>query len=146
MFKAQRGEKGFTLIELLIVIAIIGILAAIAIPAYTGYTKKAKVGEVVHAMGALKNAISVYYSEAGSTQDASVAQGDASGGTLKTLYGVDVPTGRAGFTYTAATRVIDATFANIGSGVDTKHLTLTGQPDYKTWNWGGDVDNAYKPK
>lgn len=146
MIKVQRDSKGFTLIELLIVIAIIGILAAIAIPAYTGYTKKAKVGEVVHALGAVKNAISVYYSEAGATQSATVAQGDTSGGTVKQIYGVDVPTGRAGFAYDGASRTITATFANIGSGVDGATLTLTGSADYKTWTWGGTVDASYKPK
>lgn len=145
MFKAQRGEKGFTLIELLIVIAIIGILAAIAIPAYTGYTKKAKVGEVVHALGAVKNAIAVYYSESGTTTPAA---GDVA--TIKRIYGVDVPDQRATFRYLGDTGtgpgVIEATFRNIGSGVDTQTLTLQGSADYKTWTWGGTVDAAYKPK
>ena len=63
MIKIQRGDKGFTLIELLIVIAIIGILAAIAIPSYTGYTRKAKIQEVIHAMGAVKTAVTAYYTE-----------------------------------------------------------------------------------
>jgi type IV pilus assembly protein PilA len=125
------------LIELLIVIAIIGILAAIAIPAYTGYTRKAKVGEIVHALGAVKNAIVVYYSEASATQDA------ADAAAIRTTYGVDVPTGKATFAYTAATRVITATSSI--SGV-TGNITLTGSDDFKTWTWGGTVDAAYIPK
>jgi type IV pilus assembly protein PilA len=145
MFKVQRGDKGFTLIELLIVIAIIGILAAIAIPAYTGYTKKAKVGEVVHAMGAIKNSIAVYYSESATTTPAAATAAD-----IKTLYGVDVPTGRATFGYDGGTTtgagIITATFTNIGSGVDGTTLTLQGSADYKTWTWGGTVDASYKPK
>ena len=140
MIKVQRNSKGFTLIELLIVIAIIGILAAIAIPAYTGYTKKAKVSEVVNALGAIKNSVVVYYSEAGSTQDA----GDAA--TIATIYGVDVPTNRATFAYVAGTRTITATFQNIGSGVDTKTLVMTGGADYKSWTWSGTVDASYQPK
>jgi type IV pilus assembly protein PilA len=137
MIKVQRNSKGFTLIELLIVIAIIGILAAIAIPAYTGYTKKAKVGEIVHAMGAIKNAIIVYYSEAGSTADAATAA------AIKTTYGIDVPTGKATFAYVAAARTITATSAI--SGV-TGNIVLTGSADFKTWTWSGSVDAAYIPK
>lgn len=137
MIKVHRNSKGFTLIELLIVIAIIGILAAIAIPAYTGYTRKAKVGEIIHALGAVKNAIVVYYSEAGSTQDA------ATGAAIKTAYGVDVPEGKATFAYVAATRTITAT--SLISGVSGT-ITLTGAEDFKTWTWGGTVDAAYIPK
>jgi type IV pilus assembly protein PilA len=146
MLKVQRGSKGFTLIELLIVIAIIGILAAIAIPAYTGYTKKAKVGEVVHAMGAIKNAVSVYYSESGTgTLDA------ADAATIRRLYGVDVPTGKATFAYTQANRRITATFTNIGSGVNGTTMALNGSTDYKTWTWGdtasgSTVEASYIPK
>jgi len=137
MIKVQRNSKGFTLIELLIVIAIIGILAAIAIPAYTGYTKKAKVAEIIHSMGAVKNAIIVYYSEASATQDA------ADAATIKTIYGIDVPTGRGTFAYVAATRVVTATSTITGV---TGTITLTGSADFKTWTWGGTVDAAYIPK
>ena len=141
MIKVQRNSKGFTLIELLIVIAIIGILAAIAIPAYTGYTKKAKVGEAIHALGAIKNSVAVYYSEAGATQDA--ADVDA----IKTIYGVDIPTNRATYRYDSTARAITATFTNVGAGVDTTTLTLTnGANDYKTWTWGGTVPASYQPK
>jgi type IV pilus assembly protein PilA len=137
MIKVQRNSKGFTLIELLIVIAIIGILAAIAIPAYTGYTKKAKTGEIIHAMGAIKNAVAVYYSEASATQDA------ADAAAIKTIYGVDVPTSRATFAYDSATRVITGTSSIPGV---TGNITLTGTADFKNWSWGGSVDASYIPK
>ena len=86
MLKVQRNSKGFTLIELLIVIAIIGILAAVAIPAYTGYTRKAKVQEVIHAMGAVKTAVMAYYTESGAAPDAADAT------TIMGKLGIDVPT------------------------------------------------------
>ncbi|WP_028893309.1 pilin [Syntrophorhabdus aromaticivorans] len=137
MMKVHRNSKGFTLIELLIVIAIIGVLAAIAIPAYTGYTKKAKVGEIIHALGAIKSAVSVYYSEAGATTDATTAD------LIRTTYGVDVPTGRASFQYTATSREIQATSKITGV---TGTMTLTGSTDFKTWTWDGTMDKAYIPK
>jgi type IV pilus assembly protein PilA len=137
MIKVQRNSKGFTLIELLIVIAIIGILAAIAIPAYTGYTRKAKVGELIHALGAVKNAIVVYYSESGTTQDA------ATGAAIKAAYGVDVPEGKGTFAYDAASRTVTATSSISGvSGT----ITLTAAADFKQWTWGGTTEATYIPK
>src|SRR5688572_19475881 len=50
----RRLQQGFTLIELMIVVAIIGILAAVALPAYRDYTVRAKVTELVVAMGQIK--------------------------------------------------------------------------------------------
>jgi len=138
--KVHRNSKGFTLIELLIVIAIIGVLAAIAIPAYTGYTKRAKMGEVIHAMGAIKSSVAVYYSEAGATQDA------ADAGTIRTIYGVDVPIGRATFSYDAASRTITGDPVDALGVAGT--ITLTANPDFKGWNWGSPdgMDEAYIPK
>jgi type IV pilus assembly protein PilA len=131
--KIQRNSKGFTLIELLIVVAIIGILAAIAIPNYMNYTRRAKMGEVIHAMGAIKNAVSVYYSETGTT----VAAADAD--AIRTAYGVDVPTGKATFGYSAGVITASPTFGVSGN------VTLT-TTDYKSWTWAGTVESSYLPK
>jgi len=132
--KIQRNSKGFTLIELLIVVAIIGILAAIAIPNYMNYTRRAKMGEVIHAMGAIKNAVSVYYSEAGST----VAATDAA--AIQAAYGVDVPTGKATFGYSGGVITATPTISGVSGNVV---LTTT---DYKSWTWSGSVEASFIPK
>ena len=134
-----RREKGFTLIELLIVIAIIGILAAIAIPAYTGYTKKAKVSGVVSAMGAIKNSIAAYYTEAGKVVAAAnlTEVGD--------FYGVAPPGQYISAMTTDVGGNISTTLANIGSDVNGTLLNLN-TTDFKQWNWGGNLPVAYMPK
>ncbi len=149
MMKVKRGSKGFTLIELLIVIAIIGILAAIAIPAYTSYTGRAKVAGVVHSMGAVKTAVSAYFVENGSTPAGSVNLGDATGGTLKTNFGIDVAPQYAAYSVAAGVGtcgVITATIANVNADVNAQTLTLTPDAACKTWTWGGSVPASYMPK
>jgi type IV pilus assembly protein PilA len=142
MMKVHRDSKGFTLIELLIVIAIIGILAAIAIPAYTGYTKKSKVSGVVSAMGAVKNSIAAYYTEAGAVVNASGLTG---AGSVGSVYGVDPP---AQYINTMAVDTggnITTTLTNIGSDVNGATLNLN-TADFKLWTWSGSLPDAYKPK
>lgn len=143
MMKVSRGSKGFTLIELLIVVAIIGILAAIAIPAYTGYTKKAKVAGIVNSMGAIKNALTAYYTEQGSGPP-----DIANAATINTTLGINPATEYAsGYTYTAASRTITATAIgalNLGAGQD---ITLTNSDGvFQVWQWGGTADAVYIPK
>jgi type IV pilus assembly protein PilA len=139
MIKINRNSKGFTLIELLIVIAIIGILAAIAIPAYSGYTKKSKVAGVVSAMGAIKNAVAAYYTEAGAGV---AAAGIAAVGTA---YGVTPPGQYISAMDVTATGNISTTLTNIGGDVNGTTLTMS-TTDQRAWTWGGTLPDAYKPK
>jgi type IV pilus assembly protein PilA len=141
MMKISRNSKGFTLIELLIVVAIIGILAAIAIPAYTGYTKKARIAGVVHAMGAVKNAITAYYSE---SADGTVpAAADAT--AIQGAFGVKPTTPYATFAVTtagASQAVITSTLQGVGV---TGNIVLT-TTDMGTWAWSGSAPSEYIPK
>jgi type IV pilus assembly protein PilA len=139
MMKMRRNTKGFTLIELLIVVAIIGILAAIAIPAYSGYTAKAKIAGVVHSMGAVKNAIAAYYTEAGA------ATGAADAAAIKAAYGIDVPVQYATFAV-AATGEITATVQNVNTDTNTKTIILTPDWTSKQWSWSGSIDPSFLPK
>ena len=134
MIKVQRNSKGFTLIELLIVIAIIGILAAIAIPAYTGYTKKAKMSGVTSAMGALKNAIIAYYTEAGSVPAATA------NASIGTTFGISLPNqyvSTADVSFAAGNLVtINATLQNIGEA-GSVNLVSTDIATGATWRFSG---------
>lgn len=56
-----RKKMAFTLIELMIVIGIIGVLAAVAIPRFADALEKANLGATLGNMGAIKSAITVYY-------------------------------------------------------------------------------------
>jgi type IV pilus assembly protein PilA len=137
--KIRRDRKGFTLIELLIVIAIIGILAAIAIPAYTSYTGKAKVAGVVHSLGAIKNAVTAYFVEAGGPP----AAADVT--AIKTTFGIDVATQYATFAV-ANGGAITATIQNVNADANTKTIVLTPDWTTKQWSWSGSIDIAYLPK
>ena len=56
-----KNQSGFTLIEILIVIIILGILAMIIVPQITVSTEDAKVSTLKSNLGAMRNAIELYY-------------------------------------------------------------------------------------
>jgi type IV pilus assembly protein PilA len=65
----RAAQNGFTLIELMIVVAIIGILAAVAMPAYQDYSIRAKMSEVILALGSCRTSITESY-QSGATPGA----------------------------------------------------------------------------
>ncbi|MFA5388246.1 MAG: prepilin-type N-terminal cleavage/methylation domain-containing protein [Candidatus Omnitrophota bacterium] len=59
------NKKGFTLLELLIVVIILGVLASIALPQYTATIEKARSGEAVINIGAIRVALDRYWYQNG---------------------------------------------------------------------------------
>lgn len=55
------NKKGFTLLELLVVVIIIGVLASMALPQYTATIEKARSGEAVINVGAIRVALDRYW-------------------------------------------------------------------------------------
>jgi type IV pilus assembly protein PilA len=142
----MRGKKGFTLIELLIVVAIIGILAAIAIPRYRLHTTKAKISEVVNAIGHLAKAVGLYQDEAG----AAVWPDCPDMAAIRTSLGVGLSSIRiSDARIDQATRTIEVTLNNIDLEVDGRTLVLSGNQNGDgsiSWQWGGTVPQGYIPK
>lgn len=142
----MREQKGFTLIELLIVVAIIGILAAIAIPMYRSHTTKARMTEVVNAIGHLAKSVGLYQQEAG----AAVWPNCPDMAAIQTSLGVGLNSMRiSDARIDQAARTIEVTLNNIGLEVDGRTLILSGDQNGDgsiVWQWGGSVPPVYLPK
>ena len=108
----NRVAPGFTLIELMITVAIVGILAATALPAYQDYTARAKLSEIVLALGACRTSITEAYQSGGSAPGAN--NWGCEGLSSKYL---------SSFT-TDANGVVTATVAGISANVNGQTVTM----------------------
>lgn len=79
-----KSEKGFTLVELMIVVVIVGILAGVSLPMYGRSAERAKISEAVGALGSIRSAMRIYYSEHRTYEQANFKDGDGvtKGGVL----------------------------------------------------------------
>ena len=126
--------------------AIIGILAAIAIPMYRSHTTKARMSEVVNAIGHLGKAVGLYQDEAG----AAVWPDCPNMTAIQTSLGVGLSSIRiSAVRIDQAARTIKATLWNIGLEVDGRTLVLIANQNVDgsiSWQWDGTVPQAYIPK
>ena len=134
----KQMQKGFTLIELMIVVAIIGILAAVAIPQYQDYVTRTKLSKVASYADPIKTALAQYAQEnAGSfpaTANPWTTLGlSAAPATTSEVSAVNV---------TASTGAIVLTLQGIGTGYDTKTVTMTPTVNSTNITWANTCTTA----
>jgi type IV pilus assembly protein PilA len=107
------AQTGFTLIELMITVAIVGILASIALGQWRDYTRRARMSEVVLALGNCKTRVSESY--------LSLPTPPASAGA----WGCDnASTQYVGAVQTSLDGVVRVTIANLDPALNGLHVHL----------------------
>lgn len=61
MAAGRRGQGGFTLVELIVTVMIVAVLGSISLAKYRDYTRRAKISELVMAVGKCKNMVAESY-------------------------------------------------------------------------------------
>lgn len=123
-------RHGFTLMEIMVVVLIVGVLAAAVIPIMRGRVQRAKWAEANAAAGMIKNAVKVYFAEAGTG-----VTGNLGDGISLNLLSIE-PSDLTGTYFVAADYTIDevnesgiATITVTGSLPDAPEGSKTLSPD-----------------
>ena len=114
-------KKGFTLVELMIVVAIIGILAAVAIPRFANMLDKSREGATKGNLGAIRSAVSIYYSEKEGVWPADLT-------TSFTSYLYPIPPAKANPLGNVSTVDTAQTGIPTTAGVGWSYIATAGQP------------------
>jgi type IV pilus assembly protein PilA len=131
----QRSQGGFTLVEMMITVCIVAILGSIALAQFRDYTRRAKISEIVMAIGKCKNTVAESY--------LTLDRGPASGG-----WGCESSTGSAyaGAVQTSSDGAIRVAINNLDRLVNGQYVylvpaKLSGSPMTTSNDLGRGVTN-----